>query len=272
MLFRSKFGLVKLDTDTTKTNLLGGSVFTLTGKFAGGTTVETKTLNPTAVDGAELRAQLVASTNDTDETHTYTLTETVPPEGYKITAAPVTIRIAREGTIQYKNNGTWTDDNSSPFLFIRDELNSFGLNKTDANGTTRLTGATYTVTGKFAGDTASTSKTLTSDASSTPQLKGVLVAGSTYTIAETVPAPGYIISPLSDSYKDAVLDGGAMTIRMDASGVLSYLSGDDKWTTVNENTLLFKDALTSIDLEKTGTENSKKMLNGSEYKIGRAHV
>lgn len=259
-------GLLK--ADSTSTTLLDGSTFTLTGTFADGTT--SKTLSPTETKVATLFHQLIASTSDDDKTYTYTLTETVPPEGYQVSMAPKTLRITARGVLQEKVDGTWKDvADDLNLLEVPDEQNSFGLVKTDTDGTTRLSGATYTVSGTFAGETTAGKKTLTSAVDSVSQLTGALVADRDYTITETTPAPGHTLSSLAASYTDAALTDGAMTIRMSAAGELSYkiASGADTWAPVGQdNVFEFKDAQTSFTIAKCDQTGTDK-IDGSTFSI-----
>ncbi|MDD3485866.1 MAG: SpaA isopeptide-forming pilin-related protein, partial [Atopobiaceae bacterium] len=227
--------------------LLGGSTFVLTGEFVDGTT--SKTLNPTDKVGAFLSGQLFTSSDDADESHTYTLTETVSPEGYELSATSATLRITAMGQLQEKVDGTWNDVARDVF-YAQDEQNSLGLVTTDTAGTTRLSGATCTVGGTFAGDTEASTKTLTSAADSVAQLTGALAAGRDYTIKETTPAAGYLPTSMTSSYPDASLTAdGAMTIRMSDAGELSYktTAGTDTWASVGQdNVLEFEDVAMSF--------------------------
>jgi hypothetical protein len=254
--------------DDTSTTGLDGSTFTITGTFADGTT--SKTLNPTKTSAATLLRQLIVNDGDADETYVYTLAETVPPDGYQVSMAPKTLRMSARGILQEKVDGEWKSAGDGlNRLIVPDEQNYLGLVATETDGTTRLSGATYTVSGTFAGEMEASTKTLRSAVASVPQMTGALVAGRDYTIAETTPAAAHVSTPMTTSYPDALLTAdGAMTVRMSDNGELSYktTAGADTWATVGQdNVLVLKNIRNAFTIEQHDQDGTR--MDGATFSV-----
>lgn len=201
----------KANTDGTAS--LSGATFTLSGTFADGSTMKTLV---TGDDG------LTVPATETDAVcgqllvgYSYTLTETVPPDGYGLPSpASMTLTVAADGSL------TSDDAEGTAFALasagglttvtVKDAPTRVMLRKVDQNGSP-LPGASFTVKGNFSDGSlekvvspAGTNATFVSE--------GHLVAGETYEISETVIPAGYTKVTIAefrvaDDGKSVVLTG-----------------------------------------------------------------
>ncbi|MCI8504807.1 MAG: hypothetical protein HFI67_01290 [Lachnospiraceae bacterium] len=102
---------------------------------------------------------------------TYTLTETLPAPGY-VTAKAITFTVADTGSVQK--------------IEMKDDITKFELSKKDLTTGEELAGASLQVTDK-------SGKVIDKWVSGkTPHSIKKLTVGETYTLTETLPAPGYV--------------------------------------------------------------------------------
>ncbi|MGO5254525.1 MULTISPECIES: SpaA isopeptide-forming pilin-related protein [unclassified Collinsella] len=183
---RLGFGLVKLNDDGER---LLGAHFTVAGAFSDGSAAHDLV---TAADGtASLPDGLLVAGE------TYTVTETAAPEGYKIgdgsaASASVSFRVGSDGSFtavgDYKH-GIWSLSGTGRLsLAMKDRANSISLSKADAATRDFVTGATFTVAGRFS-DSADGSKTV-SPVDGAVELRG-LINGEVYRVEETAAPAGY---------------------------------------------------------------------------------
>jgi len=173
------------------TTRLAGAKFTLNGIFTNDTVEETKTWTSSATDAWNLTGFLVQG-------NVYTLTETVPPTGYTLPGITTTyLKVNNQGQLLTGTSatGTFTTTVTNNALAVKDTVNKVTITKKDAGGTT-LTGAIFTITGTFADAADQTKKTpgdtvITTNANPFV-LTGRLIAGNTYTVAETKAPDGYL--------------------------------------------------------------------------------
>ncbi|MCI2049053.1 MAG: Cna B-type domain-containing protein [Lachnospiraceae bacterium] len=235
-------------TGTDHTTPIAGAVFTVTpatGKtFADGSS-EARTITTNADGTAGLSAALIADTE-------YTIQETTAPAGYQLNDPnnARTIRITNAGKLQENVNGTWNDVTGNKLAFSDDKTNATLVKKDKTSGA-QISGSTYILAGTFAG--GSTSQTLNPSETTAASLAGLMIADNTttYTLKETVSPAGYKLNRLTDSYSDAVITNGAMTLKMDTDGKLYYASSaDGGWTAVIGNALIMQDAKNSLTITK----------------------
>ena len=246
--------------------LLDGAVFSLLSVDAesGEETPLSTDVRPTA-DGAVELTGLVGS-------GTYTLRETTAPAGYEL-VADVTFTVATDGAVTITNGAEgWTAENADSgvaTLTATDEPVEARLVKTDADGTP-LPGATFEITGEFAGTPALNANGAlevgpTGDDGVAAIPAGVLVAGETYTITEATAPNGY---ELAGSVQFTVGADGAIAI---ASGVTAgsgtYAATAEDGTAVITAT----DELTELTVLKAasseGASGGKTYLPGAEFTL-----
>ena len=184
---RLGFGLIKVNSARER---LSGARFTVTGEFSDGSVARVLV---TAADGtASLPDGLLVAGK------TYTVTETAAPEGYKIgdgSAASASYRFTVKADGTFAADGTYTDTVWSAAgtgtleLTMKDTANVVSLSKADASSRVFVSGATFTVAGRFS-DSADGSKTV-SPVDGAVELRG-LINGEVYRIEETVAPDGYV--------------------------------------------------------------------------------
>ncbi|MGN8853499.1 SpaA isopeptide-forming pilin-related protein [Collinsella sp. HCP28S3_H5] len=240
---------------------LPGARFVVRGEFADRTT--SKELVTDANGLASLgSAQLIVG-------NTYTVTETEAPAGYKIgdgSAASASCRFTVKADGTFAADGTYTDTVWSAAgtgtleLTMKDTANAVSLSKADASSHVFVSGATFTVYGKFS-DTGEDAKTV-QPTSGAVTLSG-LIGGEIYRIEESVAPAGY--GRLSSSLYVKFDAAGSKLSVVDAQGnaLESVPSG---WEIAENEAIAALDSKTRLSFNKvdaagngTGTSNS---LNG----------
>ena len=178
----------KANTDGTAS--LSGATFTLSGTFADGSTMKTLV---TGDDG------LAVPATETDAVcgqllvgYSYTLTETVPPDGYGLPSpASMTLTVAADGSLTSDGEG-FTLDGST--LRLADEPVRLSFAKTNGSGHV-LEGALFSVTGVFAdgeGHLLNGGQAVTREGLGVAALGELnFVQGQTYQLEETRAPAGY---------------------------------------------------------------------------------
>ena len=240
---------------------LPGARFVVGGAFADRTT--SKELVTDANGLASLgAAQLIVG-------NTYTVTETEAPAGYKIgdgSAASASYRFTVKADGTFAADGTYTDTVWSTAgtgtleLTMKDTANVVSLSKADASSHVFVSGATFTVYGKFS-DTGEDAKTV-QPTSGAVTLSG-LIGGEIYRIEESVAPAGY--GRLSSSLYVKFDAAGSKLSVVDAQGnaLESVPSG---WEITENEAIAALDSKTRLSFNKvdaagngTGVSNS---LNG----------
>ncbi|MEG2478017.1 SpaA isopeptide-forming pilin-related protein [Gordonibacter sp.] len=256
---QNKFSLSKFAHDGTTG--LSGSTFAIEGVFSGKTTSETREL----VKGAQSSTWIGQLKGGED----YLITETVPPGGYSVVHS-FWVTMGADGTLAAKAGTTLPagvsigQDNA---IKVEDAQNSAFFKKVDANDGQVVSGAKFELRGVFAEGNSSTS--VAWDSTAEPEaMTGKLVAGNTYALTETAPAPGYVISSFTGSYPDANLVDGSLSIKMDNAGKLYYQTtktADAEWVALDGNTVVIKDAKNTLSLAKKDADNN--VLAGAVFTI-----
>ena len=168
---------------------------------------------------------------------TYTLRETIAPDGYTVTSDS-TFSIAADGTVTY--TGTTTTDG---VLLVEDAPTTVSISKTDITGEEELAGAKL----QIIGPNGETVKEWTSSKEG-PEVITKLKTGVTYTLRETTAPDGYTVT--ADS-----------TFSIAADGTVTY-SG----TTTTAGVLLVEDAPTKVSISKTDITGEEE-LEGAKLQI-----
>ena len=240
---------------------LPGARFVVRGEFADRTT--SKELVTDANGLASLgSAQLIVG-------NTYTVTETEAPAGYKIgdgSAASASYRFTVKADGTFAADGTYSNTVWSAAgtgtleLTMKDTANAVSLSKADASSRVFVSGATFTVYGKFS-DTGEDAKTV-QPTSGAVTLSG-LIGGEIYRIEESVAPAGY--GRLSSSLYVKFDAAGSKLSVVDAQGnaLESVPSG---WEIAENEAIAALDSKTRLSFNKvdaagngTGASNS---LNG----------
>ncbi|HUM85590.1 MAG TPA: hypothetical protein PLN48_17805, partial [Lachnospiraceae bacterium] len=227
---KSEITLNKTELETPATKV-AGAVYSITPAsgtaFAGALTspqnLTTDANGAASLTGA-MKVNIGFNTSVPAQTYTYTLEETTPAHGYRanaltdsyadaiLTGKAMTICLDDYGVLYYqaytdavnKTGFEWKSlqDSTSgkSVLNLKDSQNILSFKKFGTEGATSRSDVTFTMNGVFTDSTDSTeSKTkILNDSSSYRNetnaawiLKGLLIAGNSYTLTETVPLPGY---------------------------------------------------------------------------------
>ncbi|MBQ8983905.1 MAG: hypothetical protein IJ079_10000 [Lachnospiraceae bacterium] len=170
---------------------------------------------------------------------TYTLHETVAPDGYTI-AADTTFTLDKKGNfVKSKTTTTVSDDN---VLLVEDSITSVKISKVDITDKKELAGAHIQIL-----DEDGTVVEEWDSGKTAHTVKG-LKTGITYTLHETVAPAGYTVA--SDITFVIASDG-----KVTSSG-----------TTTSDTSLLIEDSLTSVAISKKSAVNNEE-LPGAELKL-----
>ena len=212
---------------------LNGAVFTLTG-----TDANSKSVSMTAISVAAGTEVRVADSAGTEHEYTttdggealfgnvpagaYVVKETVPPPGYKLSTAELTVTVeqgtASESYILNEGNA------------VVNEQNEFTVSKQDAVTGSALSGATFKLEGEFADGTEDPIEWTSGEGAEA--IKGKLVASinkdRVYTLTET-------------SAPDHYVAANRVELKMDAAGQLYQRSSSTSpWTKVASNGVVVK--------------------------------
>ena len=261
------------------TTYLAGAVFTLSAYssstfIAGSTTETSRTLDATTASAPlTIDGLLTASTNTTTPEHIYKLSETIPAPGYTV-AKDIYLYVDTDGQLYSRvgESGTFSKANSN-VLSIEDKKNEIKLTKTDNKDTdaTTLKTASFEIapattvnSGYKFTDNSTEAKPLPSDGTS---FIGELIAGEVYTISETAPPNGYIVS--IPSFKVTIDKIGKLT---------SYLSDTNlpEGVTISNNNIeigsdatlqgiTVKDKKNYFSVKKEGNETYS--LDGTSFSL-----
>ena len=265
---------------------LTGAAFTVTGKFADGTTEKKDiTIVNGSVQGA-LVGQLIAGEK-------YTFTETTAPEGYELLTAVVSVDIYGQLHVESVTNGLAdsqnpinvhtgdaglafkdtpievsitkndrdeTDEskktitnNPAAYKLKPAEGSKFALKKTDLSG--------YTITTGTDGETV-TSITLVTGADGKVSIpSALLIAGNQYELTETIAPEGYELATYSLLF--TVNADGTLTLNHSAGQLTKEynIDADDK------TVIIAQDKKISIKINKKDTVNNKNALSGAQFKV-----
>ena len=175
---------------------------------------------------------------------TYTLRETVAPEGYNVTT-DTTFTIDETGKVTYSGSTT-TDENGNTVLLVEDARNEIHVSKVDIASGEELEGAHIQILDKDGN--------VVEEWDSTKEAHVItgLKSGEEYTLRETVAPEGYAIT--TDT-----------TFTIDETGKVTYTGT----TTTDENgntVLLVEDAKTEIRVSKTDIDAGDE-LEGAHIQI-----
>lgn len=240
---------------------LNGAVFTLTGADVNGksvsmtaTSADTGTLVK-ATDSAGTEHEY-ATTGDGEALFgnvpagTYVVKETVPPPGYKLSAAELTVTVKQGAASE-----TYTLNEGNAVV---NEQNEFTVSKKDAATGEVLGGAEFTLSGEFADGTDSLVWTSGDHAEA---VAGKLIGdGRVYTLEETGVPQHYLAAP-------------SLELKMDAEGALYQRApGATAWSRVEANalTVLNSPVRGHVTLTKTVADDGVGTVAGVEFSLYKA--
>lgn len=244
---------------------LNGAVFTLTGADVNGKSVS---MTATSADAGTV----VEATDSAGTEHSYTTTgdgealfgnvpagayvvkETVPPPGYKLSAAELTVTV-KQGTARE----TYTLNEGDAVV---NEQNEFTVSKKDAATGEVLGGAEFTLSGEFADGTDPLVWTSGDHAEA---VAGKLIASTAgdervYTLEETGVPQHYLAAP-------------SLELKMDAEGALYQRApGATAWSRVEANalTVLNSPVRGHVTLTKTVADDGVGTVAGVEFSLYKA--
>ena len=175
---------------------------------------------------------------------TYTLHETVAPEGYNVTT-DTTFIIDETGKVTYTGSTT-TDENGNTVLLVEDARKAIKVSKTDLASGEALEGATLQIIdgqGNVVDEWISGTEA--------HEVTG-LRNGETYTLRETMAPDGYIVA-------------AETTISLDENGKVSY-SGTSTTDETGGTLLLLEDKMTEVRVSKVDLEAGEE-LEGAHIQI-----
>ena len=244
---------------------LNGAVFTLTGEDVNGKSVSMTATS--AASGTVVKATDSAGTEHEYATTgdgealfgnvpagTYVVKETVPPPGYKLSAAELTVTV-KQGTA----SETYTLNEGDAVV---NEQNEFTVSKRDAATGEALGGAEFTLSGEFADGTDSLVWTSGDHAEA---VAGKLIASTAgdervYTLEETGVPQHYLAAP-------------PLELKMDAEGALYQRApGATAWSRVEANalTVLNSPVRGHVTLTKTVADDGVGTVAGVEFSLYKA--
>lgn len=244
---------------------LNGAVFTLTGADVNGKSVS---MTATSADAGTV----VEATDSAGTEHVYTTTgdgealfgnvpagtyivkETVPPPGYKLSAAELTVTV-KQGTA----SETYTLNKGDAVV---NEQNEFTVSKKDAATGEALGGAEFTLSGEFADGTDPLVWTSGDHAEA---VAGKLIASTAgdervYTLEETGVPQHYLAAP-------------SLELKMDAEGALYQRApGATAWSRVEASalTVLNSPVRGHVTLTKTVADDGVGTVAGVEFSLYKA--
>ena len=197
---------------------------------------------------------------------TYVLRETVAPAGYELIAGELTFTVGEDGTLTAAEGAPEAyviAERGGVITIVADDAPiEVTLSKTDLSGNA-LAGAEFTLRGEFAAEGGVSEGTVTERTVAVEDgavtLTG-LVAGTTYTLTETVAPAGH---ELAGSFSFTVADDGTISVAegsaQAAEGTSGYRIGADGVT------LVAADAPVEARLVKTSADGTP--LAGAEFTL-----
>ena len=178
---------------------------------------------------------------------TYTLRETVAPDGYTV-ATDTTFVLKADGTVDKERTTTKTD--SKGVLLVEDKMTSVKISKVDVTNNEELEGATIQILDENGNVVVANGETLEWVSTKTPkEIKGLTV-GKTYTLRETAAPAGYKVA--TDTKFELNLDGTINTVNTTA-----YTA---------DGVIFVNDSLTSVKISKKDITNGEE-LEGATIQI-----
>ena len=229
---------------------LAGATFQIEGTFTDGMLPHVVTVGE---DGTAPLEGLVAG-------ETYTLRETLAPEGYELVAGELTFAVGMDGTLELVGEVPAGYELSADGLTLTatDEPIEARIVKLSTAGDA-LDGATFEVTGRFAGSDEAETRELSAGIEGA-ELEG-LVAGETYTVVETAQPNGFEL--VADEWSFTVSADGTLA---PAEGFAAADEGAPGYRVADDGvTLVATDAPIELQIAKLSTEG--KALAGAEFEV-----
>ncbi|MEA4999589.1 MAG: Cna B-type domain-containing protein [Candidatus Limiplasma sp.] len=165
---------------------------------------------------------------------TYTLKETAAPDGYLVTSA---FTFTLDSNLTPTVTGTTFGGVEDGVIYMVDAATTVTISKQAVGGSAELPGARLTLTHEGASGTVTDADFISGNA---PRTIERLLVGTVYTLTETTAPNGYLVA-----------ESLQFIIQADGS-VLAKRAGepDSAWQAVTANTVILKDAPTTVTLSK----------------------
>lgn len=252
--------------DGTPGKALAGATFSITpangSTFADGST-DARELTTNDEGKLNMTAQLVVGSS-------YDITEVSAPEGYERVAGTMRINVATDGSLsvvgsvdadgnvigQLAPNGYSKVADNSFEVQVTNEPIEIGLVKVDGTDSgTMLEGAQFEITGVFAGQAESETRSYTTDANGKFMLNAELKSGETYTLHESAAPAGYEL--INGELSFSVAEDGTIAATGDMPSGYSIEQGNVTIVAADEPLL--------ISLAKVDTNGDP--LAGAQFRI-----
>lgn len=229
---QNQITITKTAADTGKP--LPGATLALTGKFVNKNGTQDKEATTKSWSTTDEPTKTITGLLVADEI--YTLSETSPAWGYKLSDKKVTFKVKLDGTIELTDDaGVATIDDTKENIAFKNEAITAALSKTDQKGLP-ISDVSFEMKGSFA-DAPETSavKTFTTDEKGSINLDKQIIAGQTYTLKETAAPKQYQINP--SQIQITVGNDGKLTIKDPSEEVkrIAALSADGTKLTVKND-------------------------------------
>lgn len=229
---QNQITITKTAADTGKP--LPGATLALTGKFVNKNGAQDKEATTKSWSTTDEPTKTITGLLVADEI--YTLSETSPAWGYKLSDKKVTFKVKLDGTIELTDDaGVATVDDTKENIAFKNEAITAALSKTDQKGLP-ISDVSFEMKGNFA-DAPETSavKTFTTDEKGSINLDKQIIAGQTYTLKETAAPKQYQINP--SQIQITVGNDGKLTIKDPSEEVkrITALSDDGTKLTVKND-------------------------------------
>lgn len=245
----------KVDADTN--NAAYGAQFSLKGNFADGATMKSLAMSSDMATISLDKALLIA-----DGLTTYTLEETVAPDGYEL-IDPLTFTVATNGTItptdpEAADSAGWTINDDGITLTAKDEPVEIQLIKNGSDGQNNLSGAVFEL---YEGSSATGNaiRQETTDNNGTLRLDK-LVANHTYTLHEVSAPAGYEVM---DDVTFSVATNGTIAFSNPTLADQAGYTVDNSQDVVQ---ITATDRQVEISLVKSGSDN-QGVLPGAVFRL-----
>lgn len=254
---------------------LNGAVFEITGVFADAPSEETREYT-TASDGSLVGVANISAKLKSGET--YTLRETVAPNGYELIQGELSFLVKEDGTIEVQGTAPagYTVEQGNVSIVASDTPITVSFAKQNLDGSEQLAGAQFVIAGTFVNDaTHELSAGLEIPFTTTggplelaklPYSGATysLVAGNTYTVTEQVAPAGYeLVVPFSFTVG---ADGSISTApgsTQAGQGEPGFVIGTDG----SAVTLVAHDRPIEVKLQKRGSHTGDTLLADAVFDV-----
>ncbi|MGN0592090.1 MAG: SpaA isopeptide-forming pilin-related protein, partial [Ruminococcus sp.] len=241
-----------LDTEDTVSDVpenAGDATFELTGEDLGGVKI-----GETTVEEGQTTVEFTGNETEISglKDGTYTLKETVAPDGYTVvTEFTFTVENGKVTSVDTETNGAVETSEDGKTIIVKDDISTISINKTDMGGNEITTGeATFVLSGSNLDSVTIEGVTPTEQTADTIEYTGngatfIGLKDGTYTLEETVAPDGYLVV---SEFQFTVENGVVTSTSIVTNGAVEYTSDSIKVLDKAENEILIsKKGLDSQD-------------------------